>query len=294
MDLFWYILNDRLELCHRALRVRHEHLRGVKSDVAPILWQHGALARLQPGETIDSLLYNGYSTLSLGYAGLYECVKYMTGYSHTDEENGGKEFAMKVMKALNEACAKWKQVEKIDYSLYGTPMESTTYKFAKCLQKRFGIIQDVTDHNYITNSYHVNVRENIDAFKKLDFEADFQQLSPGGAISYVELPDMQNNIPAVLEVIKHIYDTISYAELNTKQDYCEHCGYNGELEITKDEDDKTIWRCPQCGCGDGSVTGSEAEDANLLHPVRRVCGYISSTVPNVGRSEEIRDRVLHL
>lgn len=293
MDMFWYILNDRLELCHRALRVRHEHLRGVRSDVAPILWQHGALARLKPGETIDNLLYNGYSTLSLGYAGLYECVKYMTGQSHTDE-NGGKDFALAVMKALNDACAKWKQVEKIDYSLYGTPMESTTYKFAKGLQKRFGIIKDVTDHNYITNSYHVNVREDINAFDKLKFESDFQALSPGGAISYVEVPNMQNNIPAVLEVIKYIYDTIMYAELNTKLDWCENCGYSGELQIIKDSDDKTIWKCPNCDCGEGKITGNELDDQNLLHPIRRTCGYIGAQKWNDGRTDEIKDRVLHL
>ena len=293
MDMFWYILNDRLELCHRALRVRHEHLRGVRSDVAPILWQHGALARLKPGETIDNLLYNGYSTLSLGYAGLYECVKYMTGQSHTDI-NGGKDFALAVMKALNDACAKWKQVEKIDYSLYGTPMESTTYKFAKGLQKRFGIIKDVTDHNYITNSYHVNVREDINAFDKLKFESDFQALSPGGAISYVEVPNMQNNIPAVLEVIKYIYDTIMYAELNTKLDWCENCGYSGELQIIKDNDGKTIWKCPNCDCGEGKITGNELDDQNLLHPIRRTCGYIGAQKWNDGRTDEIKDRVLHL
>lgn len=294
MERFWYILNDRLELCHRALRVRHEHLRGVKSDVAPILWQHGALARLKKGETIDSLLYNGYSTLSLGYAGLYECVKYMTGQSHTDEEHGGKEFGLKVMQALNDACAKWKQVEKIDYSLYGTPMESTTYKFAKGLQKRFGIIKDVTDHNYITNSYHVNVREEINAFDKLKFEADFQQLSPGGAISYVEVPNMQNNIPAVIELIKYIYDNIMYAELNTKLDWCENCGFSGELHIIKDDDGKTIWECPNCGCGTGKVTGVEEKDQDLLHPIRRTCGYLGAQKWNDGRTDEIKDRVLHL
>lgn len=294
MERFWYILNDRLELCHRALRVRHEHLRGVKSDVAPILWQHGALARLKKGETIDKLLYDGYSTLSLGYAGLYECVKYMTGQSHTDEENGGKEFGLKVMQALNDACAKWKQVEKIDYSLYGTPMESTTYKFAKGLQKRFGIIKDVTDHNYITNSYHVNVREEINAFDKLKFESDFQVLSPGGAISYVEVPNMQNNIPAVLEVMKYIYDNIMYAELNTKLDWCEHCGFTGELQAVKTESGKMLWKCPQCNCGEGEITGDESKDQDLLHPIRRVCGYISSNRFNDGRASEIADRVLHL
>lgn len=294
MNLFWYILNDRLELCHRALRVRHEHLRGVKSDVAPIMWQHGALARLKPGETIDALLYNGYSTLSLGYAGLFECTKYMLGCSHTDEENGGKDFAMKVMQALNDACAKWKQVEKIDYSVYGTPIESTTYKFAQALQRKYGIIKDVTDHDYITNSYHVNVREQIDAFKKLDFEAPFQKLSPGGCISYVEVGNMVNNIPAVLEVIKYMYEHIMYAEINTKLDWCEHCGFQGELKIVQDEDGKTIWECPQCGCGHGDVTGSEGTDQDLLHPIRRVCGYISSNRFNYGREQEIADRVLHL
>lgn len=294
MNLFWYMLNDRLELCHRALRVRHEHLRGVKSDVAPIMWQHGALARLKPGETIDALLYNGYSTLSLGYAGLFECTKYMLGCSHTDEENGGKDFAMKVMQALNDACAKWKQVEKIDYSVYGTPIESTTYKFAQALQRKYGIIKDVTDHDYITNSYHVNVREQIDAFKKLDFEAPFQKLSPGGCISYVEVGNMVNNIPAVLEVIKYMYEHIMYAEINTKLDWCEHCGFQGELKIVQDEDGKTIWECPQCGCGHGDVTGSEGADQDLLHPIRRVCGYISSNHFNSGRTSEIADRVLHL
>lgn len=294
MNLFWYMLNDRLELCHRALRVRHEHLRGVKSDVAPIMWQHGALARLKPGETIDALLYNGYSTLSLGYAGLFECTKYMLGCSHTDEENGGKDFAMKVMQALNDACAKWKQVEKIDYSVYGTPIESTTYKFAQALQRKYGIIKDVTDHDYITNSYHVNVREQIDAFKKLDFEAPFQKLSPGGCISYVEVGNMVNNIPAVLEVIKYMYEHIMYAEINTKLDWCEHCGFQGELKIVQDEDGKTIWECPQCGCGHGDVTGSEGTDQDLLHPIRRVCGYISSNRFNYGREQEIADRVLHL
>ena len=294
MNLFWYMLNDRLELCHRALRVRHEHLRGVKSDVAPIMWQHGALARLKPGETIDSLLYNGYSTLSLGYAGLFECTKYMLGCSHTDEENGGKDFAMKVMQALNDACAKWKQVEKIDYSVYGTPIESTTYKFAQALQRKYGIIKDVTDHDYITNSYHVNVREQIDAFKKLDFEAPFQKLSPGGCISYVEVGNMVNNIPAVLEVIKYMYEHIMYAEINTKLDWCEHCGFQGELKIVQDEDGKTIWECPQCGCGHGDITGNEGTDQDLLHPIRRVCGYISSNRFNYGREQEIADRVLHL
>ena len=294
MNLFWYMLNDRLELCHRALRVRHEHLRGVKSDVAPIMWQHGALARLKPGETIDSLLYNGYSTLSLGYAGLFECTKYMLGCSHTDEENGGKDFAMKVMQALNDACAKWKQVEKIDYSVYGTPLESTTYKFAQALQKKYGIIKDVTDHDYITNSYHVNVREQIDAFKKLDFEAPFQKLSPGGCISYVEVGNMVNNIPAILEVIKYMYEHIMYAEINTKLDWCEHCGFQGELKIVQDEDGKTIWECPQCGCGHGDITGNEGTDQDLLHPIRRTCGYIGSNKYNTGRTREIADRVLHL
>ena len=280
-DKFWDILDERLELCHRALQCRHERLRGTKSDVAPILWQHGALARLEKGETIDKLLYGGYSTISLGYAGLYECVKYMTGVSHTDEH--GKPFALKVMKKLNDACAKWKAEENIDYSVYGTPLESTTYKFAKCLQKRFGIIPGVTDKNYITNSYHVHVTEKIDAFTKLKFESDFQKLSPGGAISYVEIPNMQNNIEAVMTLIRYIYDNIMYAELNTKSDYCHKCGFDGEIKVVK-EDGKYIWECPQCG----------NRDESKLTVVRRTCGYLGSNFWNQGRTQEIAERVLHL
>lgn len=259
MDKFWQIYDERLELCHRALRIRHEHLLGTPSDVAPILWQHGALARLEKGETIDKLLYDGYSTMSLGYAGLYECVRYMTGASHT---GAGKSFGLAVMQRLNDKCAEWKAAENIDYSPYGTPIESTTYKFAKCLQKRFGIIEGVTDHNYITNSYHINVREEIDAFSKLTIESEFQKLSPGGAVSYCEIPNMQHNIPAVLALIRHIYDTILYAELNTKSDYCEVCGFNGEIKIVKDAHDKLIWECPNCG----------NRDANKMTVVRRTCG----------------------
>ena len=280
-DKFWDILDASLELCHRALQCRHERLRGTKSDVAPILWQHGALARLEKGETIDKLLYGGYSTISLGYAGLYECVKYMTGVSHTDEH--GKLFALKVMKKLNDACAKWKAEENIDYSVYGTPLESTTYKFAKCLQKRFGIIPGVTDKNYITNSYHVHVTEKIDAFTKLKFESDFQKLSPGGAISYVEIPNMQNNIEAVVTLIRYIYDNIMYAELNTKSDYCHVCGFDGEIKVVK-EDGKYIWECPQCG----------NRDESKLTVVRRTCGYLGSNFWNQGRTQEIAERVLHL
>lgn len=280
---FWEIFDERLELCHRALRCRHERLKGTVSDVAPILWQYGAIARLKKGEKIDRLLYNGYSTISLGYAGLYECVKYMTDKSHTDE-NGGKEFAIKVMQHLNDVCDKWKTEENIDYSVYGTPIESTTYKFAKCLQKRFGIIKDVTDHNYITNSYHVNVREDIDAFTKLGFESEFQKLSPGGCISYVEVPNMQNNLPAVLSVIQFIYDHIMYAELNTKSDYCQVCGYNGEIEIVENEDGKLIWHCPKCG----------NEDQSKMNVARRTCGYIGTQFWNQGRTQEIKERVLHL
>lgn len=280
-DKFWDILDERLELCHRALQCRHERLRGTKSDVAPILWQHGALARLEKGETIDKLLYGGYSTISLGYAGLYECVKYMTGVSHTDEH--GKPFALKVMKKLNDACAKWKAEENIDYSVYGTPLESTTYKFAKCLQKRFGIIPGVTDKNYITNSYHVHVTEKIDAFTKLKFESEFQKLSPGGAISYVEIPNMQNNIEAVMTLIRYIYDNIMYAELNTKSDYCHKCGFDGEIKVVK-EDGKYIWECPQCG----------NRDESKLTVVRRTCGYLGSNFWNQGRTQEIAERVLHL
>jgi len=259
---FWRILEERLELCHRALRRRHERLLGTKSDVAPILWQHGALARLEKGETIDKLLYDGYSTISLGFAGLYECVKYMKGVSHTDET--GKPFALKVMQRLNDACAEWKAAENIDYSLYGTPLESTTYKFAKCLQKRFGKIEGVTDRNFITNSYHVPVFEEIDAFTKLKFESEFQALSPGGAISYVEVPNMQDNIPAVISVIQYIYNNIMYAELNTKSDYCMECGYDGEIKIVEDEHKKLVWECPNCG----------NRHQETMSVARRTCGYI--------------------
>lgn len=264
MDKFWQILNERLELCHKALRCRHERLLGTLSDVAPILWQDGALARLQPGETIDKLLYNGYSTISLGYAGLSETVFYMLGVSHTSET--GREFGLKVMQALNDACSKWKSQENIDYSVYGTPLESTTYKFAKCLQKRFGMIKDVTDHNYITNSYHINVREKIDAFSKLTKESEFQKLSPGGAISYIEVPNMQNNIPAILAILTHMYNTILYAEINTKSDYCDVCGYDGEIQIVTDPSGKLIWRCPNCG----------NTDQTKMHVARRTCGYIGT------------------
>ena len=282
MDRFWKILDDRLELCHRALRCRHERLLGTVSDVAPILWQHGALARLKKGETIDKLLYNGYSTISLGYAGLYEMCMRMLGKSHTDPE--GRVFALKVMQRLNDKCAEWKAAENISYSVYGTPMESTTYKFAKCLQKRFGIIKGVTDKNYITNSYHVHVSEEINAFDKLEFEADFQKLSPGGAISYIEVPDMQQNIPAVLSVMQFIYDHIMYAELNTKSDYCEVCGYDGEILIKEDECGKLIWECPNCG----------NQDQDKMSVARRTCGYIGTQFWNQGRTQEIKDRVLHL
>ena len=284
MDLFWKILDERLELCHRALRCRHERLLGTPSDVAPILWQHGALARLKKGEPIDKLLYNGYSTISLGYAGLCETCRRMLGVSHTETEKG-MPFAKSVMQHLNDACAKWKDAENIDYSVYGTPLESTTYKFAKCLQKRFGIIKDVTDHNYITNSYHVCVREKINAFEKLKFESEFQPLSPGGAISYVEVPNMQNNIPAVLSVIKFIYDNIMYAELNTKSDYCMECGYDGEIQIVEEEHThKLIWECPKCG----------NRDQNKMSVARRTCGYIGTQFWNQGRTQEIKERVLHL
>lgn len=278
---FWDILNERLDLCYRALLCRHERLKGTVSDVAPILWQYGALARLQKGETIDKLLYNGYSTISLGYAGLYECVKYMTGVSHTDED--GKPFALEVMKKLNAACAEWKAKHNIDFSLYGTPIESTTYKFAKALQRRFGIIPGVTDKGYITNSYHVHVTEPIDAFTKLKFESEFQALSPGGAISYIEVPNMQNNIPAVLTVIQYIYDTILYAELNTKSDYCQVCGFDGEIQIVNDGD-KLVWECPNCG----------NRDEDKMNVVRRTCGYLGSNFWNQGRTQEIAERVLHL
>ena len=282
MDRFWEILEERLELCHRALRCRHERLLGTISDVAPILWQHGALARLKKGETIDKLLFNGYSTISLGYAGLYEMCVRMTGSTHTSEK--GKKFALAVMQKLNDKCAEWKAAEHISYSVYGTPMESTTYKFAKCLQKRFGIIPGVTDKNYITNSYHVHVSEPIDAFSKLKFESEFQKLSPGGAISYVEVPNLQNNIEAVLSVMRFIYDNITYAELNTKSDYCEACGYDGEIKIVTDKAGKLVWECPNCG----------NRDQNTLFVARRTCGYIGTQFWNQGRTQEIRDRVLHL
>ena len=282
MEEFWKILDERLELSHRALRCRHERLLGTPSDVAPILWQYGALARLKKGETIDKLLYNGYSTISLGYAGLYEMCMYMTGKSHTDAE--AKPFALKVMQKLNDACQKWREAENIAYSVYGTPLESTTYKFAKCLQKRFGIIPNVTDHNYITNSYHVCVREKIDAFTKLKFESEFQQLSPGGAISYVEVPNMQDNIPAVLSVMQFIYDNIMYAELNTKSDYCQVCGYDGEIQVIEDENKKLIWECPHC----------HNRDQSKMNVARRTCGYIGSQFWNQGRTQEIKERVLHL
>ena len=282
MDRFWEILDERLELCHEALRCRHERLLGTISDVAPILWQNGALARLKKGEKIDKLLFNGYSTISLGYAGLYEMCMRMLGKSHTDPE--ARPFALKVMQRLNDKCKEWKAAENISYSVYGTPMESTTYKFAKCLQKRFGIIPGVTDKNYITNSYHVHVSEKIDSFSKLKFESDFQKLSPGGAVSYVEVPNMQNNIPAVLSVMKFIYNNIMYAELNTKSDYCECCGYDGEMVIKEEESGKLIWECPNCG----------NRDQNKMFVARRTCGYIGTQFWNQGRTQEIRDRVLHL
>ncbi|ETP72458.1 anaerobic ribonucleoside-triphosphate reductase [Lachnospiraceae bacterium JC7] len=282
MDMFWNIFDERLELCHRALRLRHERLMGTTSDVAPILWQYGALARLKKGEKIDRLLYGNYSTISLGYSGLYEMCVRMTGKSHTDPE--AKPFALKVMQHMNDKCAEWRKAENVSYSLYGTPMESTTYKFSKALQKRFGIIKGVTDHNYVTNSYHVNVREKIDAFTKLKFEADFQKLSPGGAISYVEVPNMQNNIPAVLSVMKFIYDNIMYAELNTKSDYCECCGYDGEIRIVEDDMGKLVWECPNCG----------NRDESKMSVARRTCGYIGTQYWNQGRTQEIKDRVLHL
>ena len=282
MTKFWKIFDERLDLCHRALICRHNRLMGTLSDAAPILWQHGALARLKKGEKIDKLLFDGYSTISLGYAGLYECTKYMTGKSHTDKE--GKPFALKVMQYMNDACTKWKNEENIDYSIYGTPLESTTYKFAKCLQKRFGVIKGVTDKNYITNSYHVHVTEKIDAFTKLKFESGLQALSPGGAISYVEVPNMQDNIPAVLQVMKFIYENIMYAELNTKSDYCQVCGYDGEIRIVENEDGKLIWRCPNCG----------NEDQDKMNVARRTCGYIGTQFWNQGRTQEIKERVLHL
>ena len=278
---FWNIFEERLELCHRALRARHERLKGTPSDVAPILWQHGALSRLKKGETIDKLMYGRYSTISLGYAGLYECVKYMTGKSHTDDV--AKPFALSVMQKMNDKCNEWKQAENIDYSLYGTPLESTTYKFAKALQKRFGIIEGITDKNYITNSYHVHVSEDIDAFTKLKFESEFQKLSPGGAISYVEVPNMQDNLEAVMSLLGFIYDNIMYAELNTKSDYCQECGFDGEIKIVKDAG-KLVWKCPKCG----------NTDQNKLNVARRTCGYIGTQFWNQGRTQEIADRVLHL
>ena len=282
MDKFWKIFDDRLELCKRALMCRHYRLKGPPSDVAPILWQNGALARLKKGETIDKLLYGGYSTISLGYAGLCECTKYMVGVTHTQPE--GTEFALKVMRHLNEVCKKWAKETNIDFSLYGTPLESTTYKFAKNLQKRFGKIPGVTDKNYITNSYHVHVTEDINAFDKLKFESQFQELSPGGAISYVEVPDMVDNIPAVLSVMQYIYENIMYAELNTKSDYCQVCGYNGEIRIVTDEDGKLIWECPNCG----------NRNQDKMNVARRTCGYIGTQFWNQGRTQEIKERVLHL
>ena len=280
-EKFWKIFDERLALCHRALQARHQRLLGTPSDAAPILWQYGALARLKKGEKIDKLLFGGYSTISLGYAGLYECVKYMTGKSHTDA--GAKPFALSVMQHMNDKCNAWKKAENMDYSLYGTPLESTTYKFAKCLQKRFGIVEGITDKNYITNSYHVHVSEPIDAFTKLKFEADFQRLSPGGAISYVEVPNMQDNLEAVMSVLQFIYDNIMYAELNTKSDYCQVCGYDGEIKIVED-DGKLVWECPKCG----------NRDQNKLNVARRTCGYIGTQFWNQGRTQEIKDRVLHL
>ena len=280
-DKFWKIFDERLALCHRALQARHKRLLGTPSDAAPILWQYGALARLKKGEKIDKLLFGGYSTISLGYAGLYECVKYMTGKSHTDA--GAKPFALSVMQHMNDKCSEWKKAENMDYSLYGTPLESTTYKFAKCLQKRFGIVPGITDKNYITNSYHVHVSEHIDAFTKLKFESEFQKLSPGGAISYVEVPNMQDNLEAVISVLQFIYDNIMYAELNTKSDYCQCCGYDGEIKIVED-DGKLVWECPKCG----------NRDQNKLNVARRTCGYIGTQFWNQGRTQEIKDRVLHL
>lgn len=282
MDKFWQIFDERLDLCYRALMYRHNRLKGTLSDAAPILWQYGALARLKKGEAIDKLLYGGYSTISLGYAGLYECVKYMTGKSHTDPE--ATPFALEVMEYMNDACNKWKEETNIAFSIYGSPIESTTYKFAKCLQKRFGVIEGVTDKSYITNSYHVHVSEPIDAFSKLKFESQFQALSTGGAISYVEVPDMQNNIPAVLQVMRFIYDNIMYAELNTKSDFCQECGYSGEIRIVEDEHKKLVWECPNCGC----------RDQNKLNVARRTCGYIGTQFWNQGRTQEIKERVLHL
>lgn len=277
-DEFWKLFDERLELCHRALQVRHERLSKVTSDVAPILWQHGAFARLKKGESIHKLLHNGYSTLSLGYAGLYECVKYMTGFSHSSIN--GKEFGLKVMKHLNDACSKWKQEENIDYSVYGSPIESTTYKFAKCLKKRFGVIEGITDRDYVTNSYHIPVFEEIDPFTKLSIESEFQKLSPGGAISYIEAANLVNNIPAVMEVIRFIYDHIMYAEMNIKSDYCQVCGYSGEMQI----DENMEWYCPNCG----------NRDHDKMNVARRTCGYIGSNFWNKGRTQEIKERYVHL
>nr|WP_297935299.1 anaerobic ribonucleoside-triphosphate reductase [uncultured Lachnoclostridium sp.] len=282
IETFWTIFDERTELCHKALQIRHKRLEGTPSDVAPILWRYGALARLEKGETIDKLLHNGYSTLSLGYAGLYECVKYMTGNSHTDEDKGEK-FGLEVMQALNDKCNKWKEEENIDYSLYGSPIESTTYKFAKCLKKRFGVVNGITDRDYITNSYHVPVFEKIDPFTKLSIESKFQKLSPGGAISYIECADLTHNIDAVLEVIQFIYNNIMYAELNTKSDYCQVCGYDGEIKII-DENNELIWECPNCG----------NRDKNRMNVARRTCGYIGSNFWNKGRTEEIAERYVHL
>ena len=280
-EKFWQIFDERLELCHKALMCRHDRLKGTLSDAAPILWQYGALARLEKGEPIDKLLYGGYSTISLGYAGLYECVKYMTGKSHTDA--AATPFAMAVMQHMNDKCAEWKAESDIDFSLYGTPLESTTYKFSKSLQRRFGLIEGITDKGYITNSYHVHVSEEIDAFTKLKFESEFQRLSPGGAISYVEVPNMQDNLQAVIRVLQYIYDNIMYAELNTKSDYCQKCGFDGEIKIV-DDDNKLVWECPHCG----------NRDQDTLNVARRTCGYIGTQFWNQGRTEEIRDRVLHL
>lgn len=281
IDKFWDLMKERVELCHRALQYRYKRLVGTVSDVAPILWQHGAYARLKKGERIDELLKHGYSTISLGYAGLYECVKYMTGVSHTEE--AGKEFALKVMKYLNDCCDAWNEVEDIGYSVYGSPIESTTYKFAKSLKERFGIIPDITDHDYVTNSYHINVRENIDAFSKLKQEAEFQKLSQGGAISYIEVPDMHKNVPAVIDILRFIYDNIMYAELNCKFDYCQVCGYSGEIEI-KGDPGSLYWECPNCG----------NTDKMRMNITRRTCGYLGTNFWNQGRTEEIKDRVLHL
>ena len=283
LDKFWALFEERTELCHKALQYRHKRLEGTLSDVAPILWQHGALARLKQGEPIDKLLHNGYSTISLGYAGLYECVKYMTGHSHTDNDIGEK-FGLEVMQKLNDKCNQWKSEEHIDYSLYGSPIESTTYKFAKCLKKRFGIIEGITDRNYITNSYHVPVFEKIDAFDKLALEAKFQKLSPGGAISYVEIPNLNNNIPAVITLIQFIYENIMYAELNSKSDYCQVCGWDQEIKIVENDKGELIWQCPNCG----------NTDQNKMNVARRTCGYIGSNFWNFGRTQEIKERVLHL